>query len=79
MAVILPIIKLFEICEKAYYFGAKPSFNEGPVYYGIEGFKTMFGMMMFYGFGYVIIWVVAFFITVGFTVYMVRHIKNKKE
>ncbi|RKM55849.1 hypothetical protein D6853_09895 [Butyrivibrio sp. X503] len=78
-AVILPIIKLFMICAKAYYSGAKPSFNEGPVYYGMEGFKMMFWMMMFYGFSYVIVWVLVFLVTVFFTIYMILRIKKQNR
>ena len=76
VAVILPIIKLFTICMKAYYMGAKPSFNEGPRFYGMEGFETMFWMMMFYGFFYVILWVIIFIAAVIFTIYMIRRMKK---
>ena len=65
------------ICLEAYYTGAKPSFNEGPVYYGMEGFKMMFRMMMFYGFFYVIMWGLVFLVTIIFTAYMILRIKKQ--
>lgn len=49
LLVIFPAIKLLKICLEAYYVGAKPSFNEGQVYFGLEGIKMMFYMMLFYG------------------------------
>ena len=72
LLVIFPVIKLIKICLEAYYVGAKPSFNEGPVYYGMEGVK----MMIFYGFAYVVLWIICLLVAVIFTVYMVRQIKK---
>lgn len=76
LLVIFPVIKLIKICLEAYYVGAKPSFNEGPVYYGMEGVKMMFYMMIFYGFAYVVLWIICLLVAVIFTVYMVRQIKK---
>lgn len=76
LLVIFPVIKLIKICLEAYYVGAKPSFNEGPVYYGMEGVKMMFYMMIFYGFVYVVLWIICLLVAVIFTVYMVRQIKK---
>lgn len=78
IAVILPLVKLFTICMKAYYIGAKPSFNDGPVYYGMKGFRMMFWIMMFYGLYYVILWVIIFIAAVIFTIYMIRRMKKTK-
>lgn len=77
LLVIFPVIKLIKICLEAYYVGAKPSFNEGPVYYGMEGVKMMFYMMIFYGFAYVVLWIICLLVAVIFTVYMVRQIKKR--
>jgi len=76
LLVIFPVIKLIKICLEAYYVGAKPSFNEGPVYYGMEGVKMMFYMMIFYGFAYVVLWIICLLVAVIFTVYMVGQIKK---
>ena len=76
LLVIFPVIKLIKICLEAYYVGAKPSFNEGPVYYGMEGVKMTFYMMIFYGFAYVVLWIICLLVAVIFTVYMVRQIKK---
>ena len=77
LLVIFPVIKLIKICLEAYYVGARPSFNEGPVYYGIEGIKMMFYMVIFYGFAYVVLWIICLLVAVIFTVYMVRQIKKR--
>lgn len=77
LLVIFPVIKLLKTCLEAYYVGAKPSFNEGPVYYGMEGVKMMFYMMIFYGFAYVVLWIIGLLVAVIFTVYMVRQIKKR--
>jgi len=77
LLVIFPVIKLIKICLEAYYVGARPSFNEGPVYYGIEGIKMMFYMVIFYGFAYVVLWIICLIVAVIFTVYMVRQIKKR--
>lgn len=77
LLVIFPVIKLLKTCLEAYYVGAKPSFNEGPVYYGMEGVKMMFYMMIFYGFAYVVLWIICLLVAVIFTVYMVRQIKKR--
>lgn len=77
LLVIFPVIKLIKICLEAYYVGARPSFNEGPVYYGIEGIKMMFYMVIFYGFAYVVLWIICLLVAVIFTVYMVRRIKKR--
>ena len=77
LLVIFPVIKLIKICLEAYYVGAKPSFNEGSVYYGIEGIKMMFYMVIFYGFAYVVLWIICLLVAVTFTVYMVRQIKKR--
>ena len=77
LLVIIPVIKLFNTCLEAYYAGAKPSFNEGPVYYGMEGFLMMFRMMMFYGISYVALWVLCLIVAISFTVYMVWRMKKE--
>ena len=78
VAVIIPIIKLLLLCINAYYEGVSPSFNDGPVYYGMKGFRMMFWIMMFYGFFYVILWTIIFIAAVIFTIYMIRRIKKTR-
>ena len=78
LGVIIPIIKLLQLCIKAYFEGAKPSFHDGPTYYGWDGFCTMFEMVLVFGFGFVFIWAIVLICAIAFSIFMVRYLRKHK-